>query len=75
MAVGAFLPRLQPKSSTVPDVVVVPAGGGPLGHPKIFINLVCLGIALLALDTEPTSQDQPGSHPCGYVAANSSEFP
>ena len=75
MAVGAFLPRLQPKSSTVPDVVVVPVGGGPLGHPKIFINLVCLGIALLALDTEPTSQDQPGSHPCGYVAANSSEFP
>jgi hypothetical protein len=41
-------------------------GGGPLGHPKIFINLVSLfrvwsGIILKFV------QDKPGPQPCGYV--------
>lgn len=37
---------------TIPDFVVALAGGGPLGHPKIFINLVCFTIASLVLGTE-----------------------
>ena len=44
------------------------SGVGPLGHPKIFINLVCLiDIIPLYSSCLLVVQDKPGPHPCGYV--------
>lgn len=43
-------------------------GGGPLGHPKIYINLVrgsCISWSCVVSLT--CLKDQPGPRPCGYV--------
>jgi NADH dehydrogenase (ubiquinone) Fe-S protein 6 len=43
-------------------------GGGPLGHPKVFINLVCILPSTLipVICLIMRSQDKPGARPCGY---------
>lgn len=44
------------------------AGAGPLGHPKIYINLVpviCLYVKYGANCSLSLGQDKPGPHPCG----------
>jgi hypothetical protein len=49
-------------------VDVVSLGGGPLGHPKIYINLV--SSLLHSKTSDPTiifEQDKPGPKPCGLV--------
>ena len=42
-------------------------GGGPLGHPKIFINLVRPSAFVLQSWVLIYMQDKPGPQPCGYV--------
>lgn len=42
------------------------AGGGPLGHPKVYINLVRLSLSFLPFCSHILDpQDKPGPRPCG----------
>jgi hypothetical protein len=51
-------------------VDVVSLGGGPLGHPKIYINLVSSLFHSEISNPTPIfvpEQDKPGPKPCGLV--------
>lgn len=52
--------------SIVRDMLTFPLGGGPLGHPKIFINLVRRTLShQYDCHADHHSQDKPGPRPCG----------
>lgn len=57
--------------SKVNNAMLVALGGGALGHPKVYINLVCI-LRILKLETSLTTmphlKDKPGARPCGCDA-------
>jgi hypothetical protein len=62
--------RPSSRCGCVRGLLMLDTGGGPLGHPKVFINLVsgfmlCIDPLLIRL------QDQPGPRPCRYILTHS----
>jgi hypothetical protein len=67
MVVSALFLRMSDNHSHVEFVVFT--GGGPLGHPKIFINLVRIPLPFVLQRSlsHVGAQDKPGARPCGYA--------
>ncbi|CAE7231684.1 unnamed protein product [Rhizoctonia solani] len=54
---------------------VCDGGGGPLGHPKIFINLVSAFKLRFEYGPHRSLQDKPGPRPCGYCGIRFEQAP